>query len=591
MTESSGKPNESGSPAACFYDAKRKVWLTFRDPEEIIVAHKINDVLPALRKVENAAREDDLHAAGFVSYDAASAFERQMQAKPDLNFPLVWFGLFREPECSIDFPEPQRRSNIPDYDWVPSVSEAEYAKSIDRIKQHIERGETYQVNYTFRLRSGLQEPPASLFARMVASQGEGYSAFVDTGRWVICSASPELFFESDGIRLVSRPMKGTAARGLTRDDDLECAEWLRNSEKNRAENVMIVDMVRHDLGRIARKGTVRVDRLFDVEQYPTLWQMTSTVSCESDAGLTEVFQALFPAASITGAPKIRTMQIIDELEKTPRRLYTGTAGFVAPGGRCQFNVAIRTVTVDRETNSAEYGVGGGIVWDSTETGEYDECRTKARVLTHPVPDCALLESFLWTPRDGYFLLDLHLKRLAASAAYFGFPHDIAEIRRQLDAAAPRSSSEPHKVRLLVSKMGKTTIESAPLSAAAGNDGPVRLRLATSPIDPANIFLYHKTTQREVYEEAARQAGDCDDAVLWNPSGEITETCIANIVAEIDGELVTPPVRCGLLGGVFREKLLADGMLKERPIKQQELRKATKVYVINSVRSWREAILL
>ncbi len=269
----------------------------------------------------------------------------------------------------------------------------------------------------------------------MAAQDPPYGAFLDTGEWVICSASPELFFRLDGARIECRPMKGTAARGRTQAEDLAQARALQASEKERAENVMIVDMVRHDLGRVAQTGSVKVDRLFEVERYPTIWQMTSTVEAQTEAGLGDIFRALFPPASITGAPKVRTMQIIAELERLPRRLYTGTIGFLAPGRRAQFNVAIRTLLVNRPTGCAEYGVGSGITWDSDPEAEWQECRTKARILAPPVPAFSLLETMRWTPEEGYYLLERHLERLQDSALYFGFRFDLTALRLELERLA------------------------------------------------------------------------------------------------------------------------------------------------------------
>ncbi len=301
---------------------------------------------------------------------------------------------------------------MPALSWEPSICRKTYEAGIQKVRELIRKGDTYQVNYTYRLRAGFAGDPWALFAGMVQAQGAHYSAFIHAGDWVICCASPELFFRRQGADLLCRPMKGTSPRGLWSADDAAQAEALRTSVKNQAENVMIVDMVRNDLGRVARLGSVGVRSLFDVEKYPTLWQMTSTVKCETSASVPEIFGALFPAASITGAPKVRTMAIISELEDSPRRIYTGSIGFIAPGGFAQFNVAIRTVLIDRHAQAAEYGVGGGIVWDSVPETEFEECQTKSRILTTPRPQFALLETMRWTPKEGFYLLDLHLRRLA-----------------------------------------------------------------------------------------------------------------------------------------------------------------------------------
>jgi para-aminobenzoate synthetase/4-amino-4-deoxychorismate lyase len=467
------------------------------------------------------------------------------------------------------------------------VSRTDYDEAVTRIKDYIASGETYQVNYSIRLRAPFSGDPWMLFLELVQAQQAEYGAYVDAGRFSICSASPELFFCLDGNRLTSRPMKGTAARGLTALEDDAQARWLHHSEKNRAENVMIVDMVRNDMGRVAASGTVQVPRLFEVERYPTLWQMTSTVTARTEASLRDITAALFPCASITGAPKPRTMEIIAELETTPRRVYTGAIGFIAPNRRAQFNVAIRTVVIDRDEAQAEYGVGGGILWESECSDEYRECQIKARVLTTRQPDFSLLETMLWIPEQGYFLLEHHLDRLRGSAEYFGVPADMERIRQELTNVAGSLEGKPHRVRLLVTRDGAVSCEATLLTDGAAAR-PVQLKLAPTPVNSSNPFLYHKTTHRQVYDAARAACTECDDVLLWNEREEITETCIANVVVRLDGELVTPPVHCGLLPGTFRAWLLEQGTVRERVVTVEALKRSTCIYVANSVRKLREA---
>lgn len=350
---------------------------------------------------------------------------------------------------------------------------------------------------------------------------------------------------------------------------------------------MIVDMIRNDMGRVAEIGSVRVPSLFDVERYPTLWQMTSTVTATTSASMDNIMAALFPCASITGAPKARTMQIIRDLETTPRRIYTGCIGFISPQGRAQFNVAIRTVLIDKQAGQAEYGVGSGIVWDSVNTEEYVECQIKAQVLTSNYPPFSLLETMLWTPDTGYFLLNYHLQRLQDSAIYFSIALAIEEVKNKLDALAISLPHKPHKIRLLVAQDGKITWEAKILDATKQ---PVKLSLAASPVDATNPFLYHKTTNRQLYDRARSASLDCDNVLLYNEQGEITETCIGNIVVQMHGELLTPPVKSGLLPGTFRAHLLAEGKITEQTIALEDLPKCDRIYVVNSVRKWREAIL-
>jgi para-aminobenzoate synthetase/4-amino-4-deoxychorismate lyase len=376
-------------------------------------------------------------------------------------------------------------------------------------------------------------------------------------------------------------MKGTSARGLWFEDDLAKRATLVRSKKERAENVMIVDMVRNDLGRIALCGSVHVSSLFEIEKYPTVWQMTSTVSARTCEPLDRILQATFPPASITGAPKRRTMEIIAELESLPRRIYTGTIGFVSPGGRAQFNVAIRTVLLHKPTRHAEYGVGGGIVWDSKPANEYEECLTKTKVLSPLARDFDLLETILWSPHSGYSLLEYHMKRLAGSMDYFGFKADQRPILNELASVAAGLSSRLHRIRLLVSRRGGIRCEATSLEPTSMRFGKVVL--ANSPVDTDDIFLYHKTTRRRVYEDAVRMCPGSDDVLLFNEGGQVTESTVANVAVQIGGVLCTPPVRCGLLPGTQRAWLLDHAQLQERIISIQEMLGSPNVYLLNSIK--------
>ena len=565
------------------YDAEKKQWLRFRDPELVVRADRLEEVVPKFGQVNATLRDRKLYGAGFISYEAAPAFDESLPTHSRDSFPLLWFGLYQEPEV-IQLKEANGDYNL---NWSSSVSREAYDRAIATIKEHIARGETYQVNYTLRLHAPFAGDPYSLFLKLARSQQANYAAYVETDRFAICSASPELFFRLSGQQLTCRPMKGTAARGLTLAEDNIMAEWLAYSEKNRAENVMIVDMIRNDMGRVAEIGSVRVPSLFDVERYPTLWQMTSTVTATTRASINDIMAALFPCASITGAPKSRTMQIIRDLETTPRRIYTGCIGFISPKDRAQFNVAIRTVLIDKQAGQAEYGVGSGIVWDSVNTEEYVECQMKAQVLTIDYPPFSLLETMLWTPDPGYFLLSYHLQRLQDSAIYFSISLDIEKVQDLLDKLARTLPHQPHKVRLIVGQDGEITCKATTLNAT---NQPVILSLAASPVDATNPFLYHKTTNRQLYEQFLSAGIDSDDVLLYNDRGEITETCIGNIVVQMHGELLTPPVKCGLLPGTFRAHLLAEGKIREQTIALGDLQKCDRLYVVNSVRKWREAIL-
>ena len=315
----------------------------------VISAQRIADVLPALRAVE-AAVDTGFCAAGFISYEAAAGLDDALVTRPSATLPLVWFGLYR----SLDFePATPEGLTLPADGtfslgrWRVGTNPRCYRRAIAAVQEYIAAGDTYQVNFTFRLRAAFSGNPWRWFTRLCAAQQANYAAYIDLGDQVICSVSPELFFSLEGSHITCRPMKGTFPRGRSSAQDRAAARRLRQSLKNRAENAMIVDMMRNDLGRIARPGTLAVASAFDVERYPTLWQMTSTVTAETSASVVDILRALFPCASVTGAPKVRTMQIIAQLETQPRGLYTGAIGYVLPGRRAQFNVAIRTAVIDR----------------------------------------------------------------------------------------------------------------------------------------------------------------------------------------------------------------------------------------------------
>lgn len=566
------------------YEAEQGVWLRFVRPLKILMARRNADVMPQLRALDQALSRG-CYVAGFIAYEAGPAFDPGVKARRDSEFPRMVFGVFRAPEVWRELPgsEETEADVSGPTTWRPDISESHYRACLHRIRTFIRWGHTYQVNFTLRLRTLAPSNGWAFFRRLVAAQEAPYAAWVDLGGWQILSASPELFFRLDGHRIVARPMKGTAPRGLWHEQDLQQAARLRRSEKNRAENVMIVDMVRNDLGRIAQPGSVRVVQLYTVERYPTVWQMTSTVEARTAAPLAEIFRALFPPASVTGAPKCRTTQIIAALESAPRRIYTGTVGFAGPSRQAQFNVAIRTVLIDPVRGKAEYGVGGGIVWDSETGSEYHECLLKARVLARARPEFDLLETFLWTPRSGYRFLGLHLRRLANSAIYFGFRFDPSETLRRLRRAAGRFRPHPYRVRCRVSRGGGVAVEATPWPKGPPPWGNVALGLR--PVDPEDPFLYHKTTYRHVYEQALADRPGFSDVLLFNVRGEITESTMANVAIRVGRVLYTPPICCGLLPGTYRAWLLGCGRLRERPVLVDEIREHPHVYLFSSVRGW------
>jgi para-aminobenzoate synthetase/4-amino-4-deoxychorismate lyase len=567
---------------AVIYSTEHSAWVRYERPRAIFVAHRPDEVPQLIAHVEAEVEGRGLHAVGFLAYEAGSAFDPAMPDSSCGAFPLAWFGLFDDPAfVTLD------AVSVPALDWISELDAGAHGRALERIREYLGRGDTYQVNFTHRLRARFGAAPWDFFQNLVRRQPSPHAAFIETADFAICSASPEMFFEREGEDVWSRPMKGTAPRGRWSEEDQALARALEVSEKERAENVMIVDMVRNDLGRVCLPGSVHVPELFRVERYPTLWQLTSLVRGRTLEPTARVMGALFPAASITGAPKVRTMGIIHELEVSPRRIYTGSIGVMSPGREARFNVAIRTVLVDKPSGTAEYGVGGGIVWDSDPAAEFRETRIKARVLAAPEPEFLLLETMRWEKNKGIFLLPEHLRRLQDSAAYFDFRLDPKAVRDALEQAVMTADGLAGMLRLTVDSSGSWNIEPRPLPEST----PCRVSLALSAVDAADSFLFHKTTRRKVYDRARRQAPEVDDVLLWNERGEVTESTIANLVVEIAGELLTPPRACGLLPGTMRARLLHEGRIREGVVRVDDLPRCTRLWLINSVRGWRECVLV
>ena len=568
--------------------------LRFTSPITTYVANRLEDIVPLLKAAEVAAKSG-AWVALMLSYEAAPSFDGVLKTHAPGSLPLAWAAVFANPATPG---MPAQRTITPEHTagryglraWQSQITRSEYNEAVMRIRELITRGDTYQVNYTFPLITHFHGDSIAWYDDLCTAQGAEYCAYLDLGRYKVLCISPELFFERTGDSIKTRPMKGTINRGRWATEDEELAHQLAESPKDRAENVMIVDLLRNDLGKISVPGSVRVSNLFEVERYETLWQMTSTVESTlwGDVGLVDVFAALFPCGSITGAPKIRTMEIIRELEPFRRGIYTGTIGFIRPGGDCVFNVAIRTVVLDSDTGAATFGVGGGITIDSTAEREYDECILKSSFLTAPIPRFRLLESILLEGGE-FFLLSRHLERLKASARYFNFHFPEEQVLCELERAVTTCSGERWKIRLLLSKSGEIEIDAIQLGSA--RDVPLRVALAALPVDSNEKFLFHKTTNRQVYDQALAERPDCDDVILSNERGEVTESSVANLVLPVDGELFTPPQNSGLLAGTFREQLLAEGKIRERVIHKEELRQASSFFLINSLQKWMPAVLL
>ena len=531
----------------------------------------MDEVLPLLEFAEARALAG-AYALVMLSYEAAPAFDSALRTHAATDFPLAWAAVF----AGASEVDERRRGEFVSGDWQPRISKDEYARAVGTIRELIAAGDTYQVNYSFPLTATFSGDPYAWYRELCLAQGGArYCAYLDLDRYHVLSLSPELFFERHGDHVTTRPMKGTVRRGRWLEEDEELARWLQHSAKDKAENIMIVDLLRNDLGKVSLPGSVHVSSLFQPERYETVWQMTSTVEAtlRPRTSLVELMAALFPCGSITGAPKIRTMQIIRELEPFPRGVYTGTIGVLHPGGDCVFNVAIRTVAIDKESGVATFGVGGGVTIDSTAAGEYEECLVKSRFLSQQAVEFELFESMLL--EDGKtFLLERHLERLRKSAAFFGFELNEEELSTLLT----RIPFQTAKLKLSLRKDGRLTTETSPITNQAG---PKLVRLAEKAVNGSDRFLFHKTTNRDYR----------DDIIFYNERNEVTESGTANVVVRLGDQLFTPPVNCGLLAGTFRDHLLAEGKIKERVITVEDLKHADELFLINSVRKWMKAELV
>jgi para-aminobenzoate synthetase/4-amino-4-deoxychorismate lyase len=580
--------NRAGTPVAHFESfAEGRGWnASFGEPCRQRAVDALDEVLPLLREAEAAAREG-MWVALALSYEAAPAFDSALKVKPSSEFPLAWMAVFKEPLATGLESNADRSFLIPE--WKPQIDRRRYREAIRSIKSYIERGDTYQVNFTFPLRGHVVGDSFSCFSAIAESQGAAYSAYLDIGSHRILSFSPELFVERRGNRLITRPMKGTLSRGRWLEEDCDRAHQLQTSPKDCAENVMIVDLLRSDLGKIAEIGSVDVTELFAVEKLSRVLQMTSTVTAvqRPDVTVVDILRALFPCGSVTGAPKTRSMAIIEELECEPRGIYTGAIGLLAPDGDATFSVAIRTLVVDGKSGAATFNVGGAITWDSTTDGEYEESCLKAKFLTQPWPDFELLETL--ELNDGtYSLLDRHLTRARSSAQYFGFRWNESRVASALDDACKSHPSGRWRVRLIVERTGVVDVEVHPLDR--NREMPLGVKFATCPVDDLDPLLFHKITARSRYDVELERCRPCDDVIFWNCRDEVTESAIANVVVFTDGKHWTPPREAGLLAGTFREELISKGELFERTITKRELSELGTFALINSVRGWMQAEL-
>lgn len=566
-------------PVSLRFDFARAKPLEFSAPLRVIRAHTLAEVLPALEAVQEACKAG-FYAAGYVTYEAAPAFDKALVTHPPGAGPLVWFGIFSGAKAV-----PAISASVHNLgSWAFDTSEATYQRTLATIRERIAEGVTYQSNYTVRLQSpDTPDDPYALYQTLRAQHNPPYAAFLETGEQTILSLSPELFFQTVGDRVTTRPMKGTAARGRFSEEDEASKSALLENPKERAENVMIVDLLRNDLGKLALPGSVEVPELLTLETYPTFHTLTSTIcaTLPQHTGLQDIFRALFPCGSVTGAPKVSTMKLISDLETSPRGVYCGAIGYVEPGGAATFSVPIRTIVLSQ--GRAEYGVGSGVTWDSRAEDEYHELAVKAALVTEQEPDFCLLETLLWNGHT-FVRLKRHLARVAESAVFFGFSLDKPALRQKLREHSRIYSAESRRVRMLVARDGTMTIKSSPF---APTKETLKIALAKEPVHSRDTFLFHKTTRRSVYDTRRQDVPDADDALLWNERGELTEFTIGNLVLELGGKLLTPPREAGLLNGVMRQEGLEVGRITEETLRLGDLQHATRIWRINSLRGWQK----
>ncbi|MGA9540136.1 MAG: aminodeoxychorismate synthase component I [Methyloceanibacter sp.] len=568
--------------------------LLFESAEEIVCVDRPEDVEAGLRRVSDGLARG-LHVAGYFSYELGYCLEPKVRALLPARraVPLFWVGLYSQARRMDDqhvrqwLDERGGAGQAKVSDLALSWSRENYGCAFRAVQDYIAEGDVYQINLTQKYLFDFEGDPVALYASLRRRQRVAYGALIETPDLAVLSLSPELFFRREEQQLTTRPMKGTAPRGRTPREDARLKTWLAMDEKQRAENLMIVDLLRNDLARVSRIGSVEVTDLFTVETYRTVHQMTSGITSElrSDMEIADMLRALFPCGSITGAPKVRSMEIIRELEKEPRGIYTGAIGTIAPSGECQFNVAIRTAVLSG--GRGEMGIGGGIVADSKEDSEYAECLLKAQFLTESGGAFELIETLRWQSEHGYHLLERHLSRLQASAAHFGYPYSREAVLAALDAEAAGIQSPVAMVRLLLFEDGTVTTSSREIELPT-KDTVWRFVISDLRLDEKDLFFYHKTTRRQFYDREMERQKDltgCDEVVFFNMRGELTEGTRTTLFVERDGRLFTPALRCGLLPGTLREELLdlPRASASEAVLTEADLRDADRIYLGNSVR--------
>ena len=547
---------------------------TFTQPIKELKTRDLSEVADLLAQVESY-QEQGYYVVGYVSYEAAPAFEEKLAVHkaPLLGEYLLYFTVHDRVETS-PIPLTYEEVDLPSK-WQEETSAENYEKAIAQIHHHLRQGDTYQVNYTVQLKQDLSANPFAIYNRMVVEQEAGYNAYVEHDEMAVISMSPELFFEQNDRELTTRPMKGTTQRGVTNQEDLEQASWLEQDPKNRSENMMIVDLLRNDMNRISEVGSEHVERLCQVEQYSTVWQMTSTIKSQlrPDVELVEIFRSLFPCGSITGAPKIATMEIIKNLEPQPRGVYCGTIGLLLPNGRRIFNVAIRTIQLHQ--GKAIYGVGGGITWDSTWESEYREVHQKAAVLYRKQARFQLITTGKISQKQLLFE-EQHLERLTKASRYFAYPFNPEDLRQRIEEECQVCDvNQDYRLRVTLSKSGEVELSRQILAPLSPSFCKAKLFLQEADLNQA--FTYFKTTHRPHLSLGEQEI------IYHNAAGELLETSIGNLVLKINGKLYAPPIRLGILPGIYRQHLLETGQVEEKVLTVPDLEQAEAIYGCNAIR--------
>lgn len=566
----------------------------FASPVRVEQAASHSQVAEVVRVSEREARAGRWVVL-LLAYEAAPAFDAALTVHaPADGLPLAWMGAYDAPLTGAGVGEragmPAPAPSGPSW-WLPALAASRFAAELDRILGLIAAGDTYQVNYTFPMTARLHADAWQWFHARARQADVPFAAYVDLGRFVVMSLSPELFLRRAGRQVTTRPMKGTSRRGRWPAEDEALASALAANDKARAENVMIVDLLRNDLGRVAETGSVRVRDLWRLERYPTVWQLTSTVDAtlRPDVDLLGLLGATFPCGSVTGAPKVRTMEIIASIEQGPRGLYTGALCLLRPGGDFVSSVSIRTAVLDRQTGVTTFSVGAGITADSVPADEWNECLAKARVVRPPaVPREVGLFETLRLEEGVLARRDAHVGRICASARLFGWHVDRSALDAELVQVAAAHPAGVWRVRLVLASDGTSRIEAVPFAPTTQR---WRVALARTPVDARDPLLFNKTTRRDVYDAARAAVPGVDDVLLYNARGEITESTVASLVLDLDGVRVTPPIVCGLLPGILRGELVARGQVRERVVRLPDLRRAAHVWLVNALRGWIEVDLV